>query len=194
MAEPNFLLCIGIFFFFSYFVAVSLLDITVLVSAVQQSDSVIHIHINMSTLFQISFLYRSSQSTEYSSLCDTVGSLQLSIFHIVMYICQSQYPNLSYTPPFPRYPYICSLFLCLYFCFANMFISTVFLDSTYKRCCIIFLFLFLTYFILHDSFQVYLISYLSMPLLMGIQVALQCNSVLAYRSYLYILQIIYSYI
>ena len=50
MAEPNFLLCIGIFFFF-YFVGVSLLDIAVLVSAVQQSDSVIHIHINMSTLF-----------------------------------------------------------------------------------------------------------------------------------------------
>ena len=36
-------------------------------------------------------------------------------------------------PPFfpPWYPYICSLYLCLYFCFANKTIYTTFLDSTY---------------------------------------------------------------
>ena len=48
MAEPNFLLCIGIFFLtlLEYHI-----DVAVLVSAVEQSDSVIHIHISMSTLF-----------------------------------------------------------------------------------------------------------------------------------------------
>ena len=93
------------------------IDVAVLVSAVEQSDSVIHIHISMSTLFQISFPYRSSQSPECSSRYCTVGSLQLSILHIQVHICQSQFPNLSHRPPFPWSPYTCSLFLCLYFCF-----------------------------------------------------------------------------
>ena len=60
----------------------------VLVSAVQQSESVIHTHI--STLFQILFPYRSLESTDQSSLCSTVGSpYQLSILYIVMCMCQS---------------------------------------------------------------------------------------------------------
>ena len=32
----------------------------------------------------------------------------------------------------PWYPYGCSLHLCLYFCFANKFIFTIFLDYTFK--------------------------------------------------------------
>ena len=32
----------------------------------------------------------------------------------------------------PWYPYICSLCLCLYFCFANKLIYIISLDSTYK--------------------------------------------------------------
>ena len=42
-------------------------------------------------------------------------------------------PSLSFPPDlFPPWcPYVCSLHLCLYFCFANRFISTIFLDSTY---------------------------------------------------------------
>ena len=35
-------------------------------------------------------------------------------------------------PAFPRWcPYVCSLQLCLYFCLADQFICTIFLDSTY---------------------------------------------------------------
>ena len=35
-------------------------------------------------------------------------------------------------PPHPPwYPYVCSLHLCLYFCFANRFVYTIFLDFTY---------------------------------------------------------------
>ena len=41
----------------------------------------------------------------------------------------------------PWYPYICSLCLCLYFCFANKFICIIFLDSTYKGYYMIFVFL-----------------------------------------------------
>ena len=48
-----------------------------------------------------------------------------------MYICQSQPPNLSQLPLPSCCPYICSLHLCLYFCFANKTIYTTFLDSTY---------------------------------------------------------------
>ena len=48
-----------------------------------------------------------------------------------MYICQSSIPNLSQLPLPSCCPYICSLHLCLYFCFANKTIYTTFLDFTY---------------------------------------------------------------
>ena len=87
------------FFFFLIFIGVQLIYNVVLVSGVQQSESVMHIHI--STLFQIVFPYRSLQSTEQSSLCCTVGLYQLSILNIVVCICQSQSPNLSLPPLTP---------------------------------------------------------------------------------------------
>ena len=52
----------------------------VLVSGVQQSDSLIHIHV--STLFQIPFPNRLLQNIEESSLCYTVGPCWLSILYI----------------------------------------------------------------------------------------------------------------
>ena len=82
-------------FFFLIFLGVQLIYNVVLVSAVQQSESVIHI----STLFQILFPYRLLQSIEQSSLCYTVGPYQLSILYIVVCMCQSQSSNLSYPPP-----------------------------------------------------------------------------------------------
>ena len=79
-------------------------------------------------LFWISFPFRSPQCIKQSSLCYTVCSHQLSILYIVsiVYICQSQSPNSSqpYLPPW--YPYICSLRLCLYFCFVNKIVCTNF--------------------------------------------------------------------
>ena len=90
------------FFFFLIFIGVQLIYNVVLLLGVQQSESVIHIHI--STLFQILFPYRPLQSTEQSSLCYTVGPYQLSILHIVVCICQSQSPTLSL--PHPRYPLV----------------------------------------------------------------------------------------
>ena len=87
------------FFIFKIFIRVQLIYNVVLVSAVQQSESVIHIHI--STLFQILFPYGSLQSIEQSSLCSTAGLYQLTILYIVVCICQSQPPNLSFPLPFP---------------------------------------------------------------------------------------------
>ena len=55
----------------------------------------------ISTLFKILFPYRSLQSIEKSSLCYTVGPYQLSILYIVVCICQSQSPNLSFPPSSP---------------------------------------------------------------------------------------------
>ena len=46
-----------------------------------------------------------------------------------MYMCQSQSPNFSYPIFPPWYSYICSLWLYLYFRFANKIIYTIFLDS-----------------------------------------------------------------
>ena len=81
--------------------------------AVQQNESVIHIHI--SPLFWISFPLRSPQSTEQSSLCYTVGSHQLSILYIVsiVYISQSQSPNLSHPTPFLLGIHTFVLYVCV---------------------------------------------------------------------------------
>ena len=67
----------------------------VLTSGTQQNESIIYIHI--STLFQIPFYCRSSQSIRQSSLCCTIGSNYLSVLFIEVYICQSQSPNLSHS-------------------------------------------------------------------------------------------------
>ena len=54
------------------------------------------------------------------------------------YQCIHVNPNLpihhTTNPTFPPWcPYVCSLHLCLYFCLANQFICTIFLDSTYMH-------------------------------------------------------------
>ena len=84
-----------------------------LVSTVQQSESAIRIHI--SPLFQISFPFRSPQSTEQGSRCYTVGSHQLSILYIVstVYMCQSPSPNSSHTPGSPLGVHTFVLYVCV---------------------------------------------------------------------------------
>ena len=67
---------------------------TVLVSGIQQSDSVIHIH--ASTLFQILFEFRLLQSIEPSSMQYPVGLYWLSILNTAVCTCQPQTPNLKH--------------------------------------------------------------------------------------------------
>ena len=71
----------------------------VLVSGIQQSDSVIHIHVSI--LFRIISPFRLLQSIEQSSLCYTVGPCWLSILNITLRTCQSQTPSLSFPPTVP---------------------------------------------------------------------------------------------
>ena len=75
-----------------------------LVSDVQQSDSVIYFiyiyiyiytHVHTCILFHILFHYGLLHDIECSSLGYTVGPCRLSILYTVVYICQSQTPNLS---------------------------------------------------------------------------------------------------
>ena len=55
-----------------------------LFSAIQKSESVMHIPI--STLFYILSPFRSLQSIETSSLCYTAGPYKLSLFYIYIHI------------------------------------------------------------------------------------------------------------
>ena len=55
---------------------------------------------------------RSSQNTELSSLFYTAASHQLSILHLVVYICQWYSPNLSHIS-FPYCVHMLILYLCI---------------------------------------------------------------------------------
>ena len=59
-----------------------------IVSAVQQSDSVIHVYVSI--LSQIFSPCRLLHNIEQSILCYTVGPHWLSILNIAVYTCQSQ--------------------------------------------------------------------------------------------------------
>ena len=80
------------------------------------------------------------------AICFTFGSVYMSmpLSHFVP----------AYASPSPC-PQVHSLHLCLYSCPATRFISTVFLDSIYVHQHPVFVFLFLTYFILYDRLQVH---------------------------------------
>ena len=81
---------------FKFYIGVQLINNVVLVSGVEQSDSVIHIHV--SNLFQILLPFRFLQNIEQSSLCNTVSPCRLSILNTAVSTCQSQSPNLSLPP------------------------------------------------------------------------------------------------
>ena len=72
-----FVVVFGLFLKFLFCIGVELIYNTVLVSGIQQSDSVIHIYVSI--LFQILFPFRSFQNIEQNSLCYTVGPCWFSI-------------------------------------------------------------------------------------------------------------------
>ena len=63
-----------------FYIGIQLINNIVLISNIQQSDSVIHVH--ASVLFQILFPVRLLQNIEQSSLCYTIGPCWLSILNI----------------------------------------------------------------------------------------------------------------
>ena len=74
----------------------------VLVSGVQQGDSIVHIHVSIP--FQFLFPLRLLQKTEQSSLCYPIGPCWSSILNIAVCVCQFQAPNLSL--PFGNYKFV----------------------------------------------------------------------------------------
>ena len=69
-------------------IEIQLIYNVVLISGIQQSDSVIHtyIYIYIYLLFQILFHYRLLQDTEYRSLSYRLGPFCLSVLYKVVYI------------------------------------------------------------------------------------------------------------
>ena len=74
-----------------FLIEVSLIYNVMLVSGVQQTDSVLYIYI----FFQILFHYRLLQDIEYSSLCYTVGLCWLSILLFLKIFIYFAAPDLS---------------------------------------------------------------------------------------------------
>ena len=72
----------------------------VLVSGIEQSDSVIHIHVSI--LFQILFPVRLLQNVEQSSLCYTVGPCWLS--NTEAFSCGRDWLFCMTLPPCPTLP------------------------------------------------------------------------------------------
>ena len=77
-----FFLCIC-FFFKTLFIEKQLNYNAVLITVVQQRNSIIHICI----LFYILFYYVLSENVEYNSLCYTVAPCYLSVLYIIICIC-----------------------------------------------------------------------------------------------------------
>ena len=101
-----------------------------------------------------------SQSTKLVSLHYAVASHQLSILHLVVYICQCH----SLTSSQLILPTPCALKSILYiYVFSPVlplgsserFVVVVVLDSIYMCQHMVFVFLFLTYFTLYDGLQVH---------------------------------------
>ena len=112
-----------------FFIGVQLLYTAVSVSAVQQSESAVCIHI--SCIFKFSS-HLGHQRAPSRVPC----AVQQVLISYVFYTQQCIYvnPNLPIHPTLPSFPLgihtFFSLRLCLYFCFANKIIYTIFLDST----------------------------------------------------------------
>ena len=82
----------------------------VLVSDIQQSDSVILMHVSI--LFQTLFSFRCYKNIEQSFLCSTVGLCWLSILNTAVCTRQCQTPKLSLLPTLPHWqPQVCFLSL-----------------------------------------------------------------------------------
>ena len=73
----------ALFFFLFFYIEIQLIN-NVRVSGVQQSDSVLHIHV--SVIFQILFPFRLLQYIKQSPLCYIVGPCWLSILFIYLFL------------------------------------------------------------------------------------------------------------
>ena len=84
----------------------------------------------------------------YAGLPVLYSSFQLIVLHMVVYTCQCYSLDSSH-PLFPHYVHKTMLYVSISIP-VNRFISTIFLESIYMHQHMIFVFLFLTYFILYN--------------------------------------------
>ena len=94
------------------------------------------------------------QSPCLSSLSHTENCQWLSVLHMVRKVSKLLFPYIppspSSPPPLTSCPQVCSVCLCLHCYSSNSFISTIFLNSMYVHWYMVFVFPFLTYFILYN--------------------------------------------
>ena len=126
--------CEGFLKFIYFLIGGKLLYNFVLVSAIQKGESVIIVYISL--LSWASFLpqphpSRWSQSSRLGSLCYVATSHQLSILHMIVYICWCYFLYLSHYLLTPLCAQVYSLHLCFHSFLVNNFIGTIFLDSIY---------------------------------------------------------------
>ena len=67
-----------------------------LVSGIEKSGSVMHIHVSI--LSQILVAFRLLHNIEQSSLCSAEGPYWLPILNVVVCPCRAQTPNISLLP------------------------------------------------------------------------------------------------
>ena len=137
------LACIEYFLCFkSVFIEVYLLYNVVLVSVIQQRESDIdtHRHPPPHFLSFLNFFPLQVTTEQWAELPVLVSCLSYASYQ-QLYMCPSKPPKSS--PPISSPAgclYVCSLRLCLYFCFANKIVCTVFLDSIFMLIYDIFFF------------------------------------------------------
>ena len=95
----------------------------------------------------------SSQCTrsEHLSHASNLGWWSVSPLIIYMFRCcslETSHPRLL-----PQSPKVCSIHLCLFFCFAYRVIVTIFLNSIYMCYYTVMVFIFLAYFTLYNGLQ-----------------------------------------
>ena len=157
--------CVLLFFFFNIILeynCFTMVGQSLLYNKVNQLYIYIY-HLHISSLLRLppslSHPSRWSQSTELTSLCYAAASHQLSVLHLVVYICTCHSLTLSQlTLPPPLCPQVHSLVgLRLYSRPAPSFFMTIFffLDSIYMCQHTVFVFLFLTHFTLYDRLYVH---------------------------------------
>ena len=95
---------------------------------------------------------RWTQSTKLISLCYVAASHQLSILHLVVYICPCHSLTLSHLTLPLSCVLKCILYVCVFIPFLPLGSSEpfFFLDSIYMCQHVVFVFLFLTYFTQYD--------------------------------------------
>ena len=95
----------------------------------------------------------SSQCTSPEHLPHASNLGWRSVSHLIIYMFQCYFLRSSHPHLLPQSPKVCSVHLCLFFCFAYRVIVTIFLNSIYMCYYTVLVFIFLAYFTLYNGLQ-----------------------------------------